>query len=249
MIDSKGNPYTDRDSVVEQNQNRRPTSTSLTSARGLRQRNQNGKMHRSKKSTAKLLRDKEKLEPMVQANKKSFFWYGNNNSLFTFLSGLKKNKNVPTGADEEETIRNPNNKMSIWTFPAVLSILVGPFCWFLGHYGYHIQWALFLTIIIIMSMFGLRKSVETKSWLVAKRKAAEKHFSQDDESSEWFNEILQNIWSFYEPILCRDLSEVLLSKLEAMKPSRVYSFEIQKFTMGSQAPPQPLPEMRTEYED
>ena len=211
-----------------------PTSDNSTAptSRGLR-RNLNGKVHRSKKSATKLLRDKEKLEPnLTSMNKRPSLLSRIHNSLFFFLS----KRDLKIAPDEEDDVRNPTKEISFWTLPTILSICIGPFCWLLGHFGYQIQWALVLTLLIVMSLFELRKSVERKSWLVAKRQAAAKHFSQDDESSEWFNEILQNIWSFYEPILCRDLSEVLLSKLEAMKPSRVYSFEIQQFTMGSQAP-------------
>ncbi len=96
--------------------------------------------------------------------------------------------------------------------------------------------ALWLSTLVILSIFELRARVQRSARLEADRLAFRRRVLQEEETAEWFNTIVHRLWQFHEPILAQKMRASMAAKLEAVRPSRVQAFDIQRFTLGKKAP-------------
>lgn len=141
-----------------------------------------------------------------------------------------------SGEDNDGLLAGRSETSKAILVPCLLCGAFGPLCWLIGARGGPLHVAVWLSFLIVYSILQLRERVRKGARLEADRLAFRRRVLQEDETAEWFCTIVHRVWQFHEPILAQKMRAAMAEKLEAVRPSRVQAFDIQRFTLGKKAP-------------
>ena len=161
-------------------------------------------------------------------------------NLPSFLGpAIEKIKNLHSRAgDEIEKVSVIVDRFIIWEHVASSALITTTMfltwlaTWLGLGFGFLILILWYLSFLYAINTQRLRKKIKT----MTRKEHLLQFVNSDEESMEWFNQLLYRYWQALEPSLSAQLKESISTILDGLKVSGLDEIRLTKFTLGSQPP-------------
>ncbi|CAG8509291.1 6454_t:CDS:10 [Diversispora eburnea] len=171
----------------------------------------------------------------------------------TFASGSehtnnKRNKRLEQHTeDQSNNENNENNDQTsaqiIHGFQrinyefALLFFMVSIASYLIGYFGFTFVWIIFILYQAVMWYFNMVKdNTERLRWEIRREIAEDKLKTDEGETVEWLNYLLQQVWRIFDPVLLCGLRDMIEDAMSGCAPAIVRATDIGEFEIGLIAP-------------